>query len=303
MLVGFDHVIIGVHNLAAATRVFEERLGLRASGGGVHPMGGTENRIIVIGETYLELIRVRTPEEAQQSTLERLAKGEGYLNCVFGSDDIQADSAAMRGRGVAVIGPNEGRLTSADGRSRGWLRSDVERANLAQHYPFIIQHDSSGEERRLRLAGWQTPPEHPLGAVRVLNTTLAVADLAEATARFQRIYDFGEPVTFAGEQEGWDDVELVAFTLGDGTQQFQLVAPRAAASRGASLPAAGGLAQHLKVFGESLYCMTLGVKDLAAARAYLDERGVRYSFSAKPGPVVWISPDEACGAAIALREV
>ena len=49
---------------------------------------------------------MRKPAEAQQSMLNRLAKGDGYLNFVLSSNDIEADSAAMRQRGVAIIGPN-----------------------------------------------------------------------------------------------------------------------------------------------------------------------------------------------------
>ena len=73
MLTAIDHIIIGVHNLDKAATQFSQKLGLVASGGGIHPTGGTANRIIVIGDTYLELITVHTPEEAQQSTLDRLA--------------------------------------------------------------------------------------------------------------------------------------------------------------------------------------------------------------------------------------
>jgi hypothetical protein len=201
MLTGLDHVIIGVNKLDEATQIFQEKLGLVASGGGKHPSGGTENRIIVIGDTYLELITVRAPEEAQQSIRERLAKGDGYLNCIFGSDDIEADSREIEERGIPIIGPNAGQLTAADGRSRGWMRTDVELADLTQRYPFIIQHDSTGEERRKRLAGWNTPPEHPLGAIGVLRTTIAVEDLSEATNRFQRIYGIDPSVPFTDIEE------------------------------------------------------------------------------------------------------
>jgi catechol 2,3-dioxygenase-like lactoylglutathione lyase family enzyme len=194
MLTGLDHIIIGVHNLEQAARTFSEKLGLTVSGGGTHPTGGTANRIIVIGDTYLELIAVREPAEAQQSMLTRLALGEGYLNFALASDDMAQDSAAMQQRGVKIIGPNAGALTSADGRTRRWSRTDVERPDLAQHYPFLIQHDSSGAERRARLAGGQTPPEHPLGATKVLSATIAVTDLDEATARFQHeCADSGSP--------------------------------------------------------------------------------------------------------------
>src|SRR5215472_13526608 len=110
MLTGLDHIIIGVNNLERATKTFSEKLGLMASGGGIHPVGGTANRIIVIGDTYLELITVRAPAEAQQGVLDRLSKGEGYLNFGLASNDIEADSAALRGRGVSISGPTPGQL-------------------------------------------------------------------------------------------------------------------------------------------------------------------------------------------------
>src|SRR6266581_8899140 len=112
MITALDHIIIGVNNLGQATRTFNEKLGLIASGGGIHPVGGTANRIIVIGDTYLELITVRAPAAAHQSILDRLSKGEGYLNFVLSSNDIEADSAALRGRGVSITGPTPGQLKS-----------------------------------------------------------------------------------------------------------------------------------------------------------------------------------------------
>src|SRR5438270_10478079 len=143
MLTGIDHIIIRVHDLYEASRIFNDKLGLAVSGGGIHPSGGTENRIIVIGDTYIELIAVRTPEEAQQSILDRLAKGDGYLNFVLTSNDIEGDSKAMLSRGVSIFGPKQGQLLSADGRTRRWSRVDVERPDLTQRYPFLIQHDST----------------------------------------------------------------------------------------------------------------------------------------------------------------
>src|SRR6202043_2396097 len=84
------HIIIGVHDLEEAALVFSQKLGLAVSGGGKHPTGGTANRIIVIGDTYIELIAVDTRAQAQQSMLERLDMGEGYLNFVLASNDLQA---------------------------------------------------------------------------------------------------------------------------------------------------------------------------------------------------------------------
>lgn len=324
MLTGLDHIIIGVHDLEQAEQIFSQKLGLAVSGGGIHPSGGTANRIIVIGDTYIELIAVNKPEEAQPSMLERLAKGDGYLNFVLSSNDIEADSAAMEQRGISIFGPTPGQLKSADGRTRGWKRTDVERPELAQRYPFIIQHDSTGEERRFRLAGWQTPPRHPLGATQVRSTTIVVADLGEATRRFQHIYDLQASASFTGEVDAWDTM-LVAFPLGsqgagevkpiDGTalaaqQSFELAVPLPlsldADVDDEHLPELGALARYLERFGESLCRVTLAVENLEAARHFLDEHSVTYTYEQgneeSPHAVVWIHPADACGASIVLHE-
>ena len=309
MLIALDHIIIGVNNLEQATEVFAENLGLLASGGGIHPTGGTANRIIVIGDTYLELISVREPAEAQQSMLDRLTKGDGYLNFVLTSNDIEADSAAMRRRGVAIIGPNPGQLNAAAGRFRAWSRTDVQQPDLAQHYPFLIQHDSTGAERRFRLAGWTEPPAHPLGASKVLSVTIAVDNLAEATPRFQGIYGLQPSEAFTGDVDDWEAM-LTAFLIPESQQSVELAEPLPLATSSEAtrmdtelLPEVGALPRYLQTFGESLCRITLGVEDMAQSRRYLDEHGVVYTYKEATHPVLWIHPSSACGAAIVLHEI
>ncbi len=309
MLTAIDHIIIGVHDLEKAATQFSQKLGLAVSGGGTHPTGGTANRIIVIGDTYLELMSVYKPEEAQQSLRDRLAVHEGYLNFVLASDEIEAEAKAMNDRGIHVLGPTPGSLRSADGRTRSWSRLDIERPDLTQRYPFIIQHDGSGKERRFRLAGWATPPELPLGATQVRSTTIAVANLAEATQRFQRIYGLQPSDTFTGEVDGWDAM-LVAFPLGgnDQGQCFELAEALPLSEEADQdvdyehVPEPGALARHLEQFGESICRMTLVVEDLEASRRYLDENHVTYTFQTTPHPVLWIHPDYACGASSVLPQ-
>src|SRR5258708_34212316 len=113
MLTAIDHIIIGVNDLERATAIFGQRLGLAVSGGGIHPSGGTANRIIVIGDTYLELITVRAPAEAEQSLLERLAKGEGFLNFVLASNEIEEGSRGVTRRGVFITRPQGAELGEA----------------------------------------------------------------------------------------------------------------------------------------------------------------------------------------------
>jgi catechol 2,3-dioxygenase-like lactoylglutathione lyase family enzyme len=304
MLTALDHIIIGVNNLEQATKTFGEKLGLIARGGGIHPVGGTANRIILIGDTYLELITVRAPAEAQQSILDRLSKGEGYLNFVLSSNDIEADSAALRGRGVSITGPTPGQLKAPDGRTRGWSRVDIECPDLAQHYPFLIQHDSAGEERRYRLAGWATPPAHPLGAIKVLSVTIAVADLEEATSRFQHIYGLHPSAPFSGEADGWE-ARTVSFPLGQSGQHLELAAPFPFPTDLVGtelLPEPGALSRQLQRFGESLCRVTLAVESPQLSRRYLDEHGVTYTYLENERPVLWIHPHQSCEAAMMLLE-
>ncbi len=309
MLTAIDHIIIGVHNLERAATQFSQKLGLAVSGGGIHPTGGTANRIIVIGDTYLELIAIYNPEEAQQGILNRLAIHEGYLNFVLASNDIESESNALIQRGITILGPAPGLLRAVDGRTRGWSRIDIERPELAQRYPFIIQHDSAGEERRFRLAGGTTPPEHPLGAVQVRSATIAVANLAEATQRYQHIYGLQPSDTFTGEVDGWDAM-LVAFPLGgnDQGQCFELAEALPLSAEADQdvdyehLPEPGALARHLDQFGESTCRMTLAVENLDASRRYLDKNGVTYTYQTIPRSVLWIHPDYACGASIVLHQ-
>lgn len=294
MFTSLDHIIIGVRDLDASASLFGEKLGLLSSGGGIHPVGGTANRIIVIGDTYLELIAVYEPDEAQESLRRRLEKGEGYLNFVLSSSDIEADSQALRQRGVKLIGPTPGSLRAADGRSRSWTRADVERPDLTQRYPFIIQHDSTGEERRRRLAGWSTPPGHPLGVIKVHSVTLAVEDLAEAGQRYAHIYGLQPSAPFSAASQGLG-AQVVSFSQGQSGQAFELATP--------SLEEKGpnALRDHLDRFGESLYRMTLQVSDLAQARHYLDEREVAYAEVGGAQPLLWIDVSYSCGAPIVLQ--
>jgi catechol 2,3-dioxygenase-like lactoylglutathione lyase family enzyme len=309
MLTAIDHIIIGVHDLEKAATQFSQKLGLAVSGGGIHPTGGTANRIIVIGDTYLELMSMYKPEEAQQSLRNRLAMHEGYLNFVLASNDIETEAKAMNNRGIHVLGPAPGSLRAVDGRTRSWSRLNIERPDLAQRYPFVIQHDSSGKERRFRLAGWTTPPEHPLGAMQVRSATIAVADLEEATQRFQRIYGLQPSDTFTGEVDGWDAM-LEAFPLGgnDQGQYFELAEALPLSEEADQdvdyehLPDPGALARHLQQFGESMCRMTLVVENLDASRRYLDDNNVTYTYQSTPHPVLWIHPDYACGASIVLHQ-
>ena len=68
-----DHLVIGVADLDAGIREFEELTGIRPAYGGEHPNLGTHNALISLGNrTYLELLAPR-PGASVTASFEFLA--------------------------------------------------------------------------------------------------------------------------------------------------------------------------------------------------------------------------------------
>ena len=66
-----DHALIPLADLSKAVTP-ERRYGLASVEGGRHADWGTANRIVLLGDSYLELVAVVDPAEASQS-----ASGDG----------------------------------------------------------------------------------------------------------------------------------------------------------------------------------------------------------------------------------
>jgi catechol 2,3-dioxygenase-like lactoylglutathione lyase family enzyme len=131
-----DHVIYGTSDLDAAQQRIEEALGLEVHPGGHHVGQGTGNRIVPLGNAYLELLAIDDPDEAAASPIgtllaERIAQGDGLLAYAVGVDDVHA-TAQRLGTPIVTVrrGELEGHLTGVEdalrtaylpffGRSRG----------------------------------------------------------------------------------------------------------------------------------------------------------------------------------------
>src|SRR5262245_31668761 len=66
-----DHVVYGARNLDAGVASLEDRFGLASVPGGLHPGWGTANRIVPLGDTYIEMISVVEPGVAAGSAFGR----------------------------------------------------------------------------------------------------------------------------------------------------------------------------------------------------------------------------------------
>jgi hypothetical protein len=132
-----DHVVLGVSDLSDAADRLGRAFGLTSIGGGRHRGWGTANRLVPLGESYLELVAVVDPDEAAAApfgrwVVEMIATGSGW-GWVVRTEAILAVADRL---GLVVA---DGSRLGADGRSVTWKLAGVEQARQNPFLPFFIQ--------------------------------------------------------------------------------------------------------------------------------------------------------------------
>ena len=186
MLTRIDHVMICVPDLNRGIEAYA-RIGFNIHPGGVHTGKGTHNAIAFNEDDYVELLAVRDQDEYLQKSpygglVEFIARGGGLRYLILQSDDLAADVAAMRSRGVHIGDPVEGARRTPAGLELRWRAAMLGVRNLLPL--FFIQHLTPVEERRRQLPG---AGQHPNGAMRAERAYIAVTDLAAAVADYTRV--------------------------------------------------------------------------------------------------------------------
>lgn len=142
-----DHVLIVVGDLdLAATRLRDDH-GLDSVFGGRHEGLGTANRIVPLGDTYLELIAADDRNAAAANpfgaAVQRFADdGDGLFGWAVATDDITMQAARIGSEVVA------GRRVRPDGGELRWRMAGIEGSLADRSLPFFLQ--------------WDVPPDdHP----------------------------------------------------------------------------------------------------------------------------------------------
>ena len=170
-----DHVLFAVSDLDAAAQELEARHGLASVEGGRHAGWGTANRIVPLGDAYIELITVVDPAEAEGSAFGRWVAGgiqprpARPLGWVARTDELD-EVAGRLGLDVSA-GSRAGR----DGRLLSWCLAGVEEAAAEPSLPFFVQWGQGTP-----LPG-RAPVTHPAGAVRLVRLELS-GDSARVSA-------------------------------------------------------------------------------------------------------------------------
>jgi hypothetical protein len=136
-MLALDHVVYVVRDLDEGAERWRRDFGLDTVDGGRHVGWGTANRIVPLGETYVELVAAVVPEEAEGSAFGRAVLGaeDGWLTSALASDDLDALAERL---GLATAAGSRRR---PDGEELRWRSAGFDDERRAWWMPFFIAWD------------------------------------------------------------------------------------------------------------------------------------------------------------------
>ena len=281
ILARIDHVMICVPDLSRGVDTYM-RLGFGVHPGGVHPGKGTHNAIAFLEDDYLELLAIRDRGEYRSHSpfgglVEFLERGGGLRYVIVQSDDLAADVAAMRARGVDVSDPADGSRRTPAGRELRWRAAMLGRRNPLPL--FFIQHLTPVQERRLQVPA---AGRHPNGVQRIERVYIAVTDLKAEAERYSTLLGVMPKM----ERGTVINADMAIFQLG-------------ATGLGLAQPVAPGVcADALERRGPGPFQILYRTKSMDAAEKWIAEqslpppvRGIRNTGE----HAMLVSPEHACG--------
>lgn len=290
MFTRIDHVVIAVSDLTRGVAQYR-KLGFNIHPGGAHPGVGTHNAIALNQEDYIELLSIRDAAEQGRAAAnpaswvagltEFIAAGGGLRQIVVQSDDLVADVAAMRARGVEVSEAMDGRRRTAAGLELRWKL-----ALLGPRNPlpiFFIEHATPMAERRRQLP---SSDPHPNGVYALERAYIVTRDVEANAEQYARVLGMPKPAVTKGTVIMSD---MAVFQIGPtGLGVVQPYAPG---------PAADALERRGPGPFQALYRTT----SMDAASRWIEQHGLpplARGVRATGEQAMLVTPADACGAYI-----
>jgi hypothetical protein len=189
MLTGLDHIILGIDDLDRGVAWVEQRTGVRAIFGGVHPGRGTRNALLALGsDCYLEII-APDPQQSSPTWFSQVLtlRDPRLISWAVHTSDLTALAQTAVAAGLPIDGPHDGARSRPDGKALRWklfrLRDD--RGGLL---PFFIQwgrdslHPAADAPSGCSLASFRLQSPDAPEIARACET-LAVEATIEASAK------------------------------------------------------------------------------------------------------------------------
>lgn len=202
MFTRIDHVMICVPDLAQGIEQYR-KLGFNIYEGGVHTGKGTHNAIAFNEDDYLELLAIRDQAGYQAASSrgagwgeklgDFIAAGGGIRYVIVRSDDLAADVAAMRRRGIDVGDAMDGGRRTPSGQELQWKTAVLGSANAL---PLVfIQQLTPIEERRRQVP---EAAKHPNGVYTLERAYIVTPDVEAAAALYAKVLGMPQPATHRG---------------------------------------------------------------------------------------------------------
>ena len=143
MQTGLDHILLGINDLNRGVAWVEQRTGVRAEFGGIHPGRGTCNALLSLGpDCYLEII---APDPGQPSPgwfpqINKMTEPR-LLTWAAHTSDLTALANHAAAAGWAVEEPHDGARARPDGTILKWRLIHLEE-NRGGILPFFIEWGS-----------------------------------------------------------------------------------------------------------------------------------------------------------------
>jgi len=191
-----DHILLGCNDLDRGIAFVEERSGVRAAFGGVHPGRGTENALLSLGERrYLEII-APDPKQAgaQQFSIIDKLKEPRLIGWAAHPGSIQALAKKLAQAGIAGEGPTPGSRKRPDGKLLQWKTLRLQDDSNGCR-PFVIEwsadslHPSADSPKGCSLVGFEAATPEPENLAKLtgllgLDVPITKADEPQLRATF-----------------------------------------------------------------------------------------------------------------------
>ena len=255
MILGIDHIVIAVHNLDAAIETYGG-LGFTVVEGGRHPYGSHNALIGFADGSYIELLAFYEDSPAHPWWDLLHQRGGGLIDFCMATDDIRADLAAFRAKGVDAGDLTDGGRRRPDGYEVRWINNKVG-GDFQGVMPFIIEDVTPREERLPK-------------ATAHANGVTGIHCLSLATAKIERDAGIMSAV-LKREGQPFDDDALgasgIRFTVG--THIVEYLAPKDKSSL---------VRTHLAANAPAPYAVSFKTTESSASYPPEQTEGVRITF-------------------------
>ena len=137
-----DHILLGASSLDYGVSWLEERSGVRAAIGGVHPGRGTRNALLSLGpRRYLEIIAPDPQQSGANNEMVnhlRTIQEPRLVGWAAHTNDLNAVVQKAAAEGIAVENPRDGSRTRPDGKTLRWKSFGL-KEDYAGVLPFFIE--------------------------------------------------------------------------------------------------------------------------------------------------------------------